>query len=321
MGLLETIKEQNDKQQTTETLERLTSTLPAVELQLIRLTRTVAELLDLVAATDEEQSKRNQRLLASLRLELPSTMPLDEATKNRLTEIEKTLASVAGQLSKSEAVKLPDGSSVRRSELEAFTIAEGIREQLTTMTAASADLATAVTNRGHIRVDMSQLTAHAVNVLDARLAKAVETPLGRIEATLHGFDERVAAIGAEQVARASQELERVADEARDVVRAVHAAERRVEALAAKVTWTTAGRLGLALVPVSAVLLMVGGLTMGAFHALGVGPLLGWAWASFEAADEWWAKSLIAAGALGGIGAMTWVVWKCALRLRDAYHRW
>lgn len=71
------------------------------------------------------------------------------------------------------------------------------------------------------------------------------------------------------------------------MRAVGAAERRVEALAERVTWTAAGRLVLALLPLAAVLLVLGGFTMGVFHALSIGPLLGWAWDSFYAAELWW----------------------------------
>ena len=59
------------------------------------------------------------------------------------------------------------------------------------------------------------------------------------------------------------------------------------------TWTTSGRFCLALVPFAAALIILGGLTMGVFHALGFGPLLGWAWGSLTAASAWWAKTLIA----------------------------
>lgn len=116
-------------------------------------------------------------------------------------------------------------------------------------------------------------------------------------------------------------MERVIDKAASVASAVRAAERRVDALAARVTWTTLGRLCLALVPLAAVLLVIGGLTMGAFHVLGIGPLLGWAWSSFAAAPEGWAKALIAAGALTGVAGFAWLTWFMARKLGGEYSRW
>lgn len=87
------------------------------------------------------------------------------------------------------------------------------------------------------------------------------------------------------------------------------------------TWTTVGRLCLALIPLAAMLLVVGGLTMGIFHALGFGPLLGWAWASFGAASTWWAKALIALVTLGGVAWFTDLAWWLAGQLREEFGSW
>ena len=108
---------------------------------------------------------------------VPIGLPLDAETKKRLNEIEKTLSAVAQQLSSSEVVKLPDGSSVTRADLAAYTMTQKISEELKTTTSASADLAEAVRKRGHVRIDTGKLTEHAVKVLDDRLAEAVEVPV------------------------------------------------------------------------------------------------------------------------------------------------
>ncbi|WP_448759950.1 hypothetical protein [Actinomyces oricola] len=47
-----------------------------------------------------------------------------------------------------------------------------------------------------------------------------------------------------------------------------------------ITWTAVGRFYLALLPLASVLLVVGGITINTVHALGIGPLLRWTWASF-----------------------------------------
>lgn len=196
-----------------------------------------------------------------------------------------------------------------------------IEKQLTRTATASSELADAVRKRGTVRIDTTALTEHAVKVLDGRLAKAVETPVARVEGRLDGFDDRVTALGAQRLADASVEVEKVVGKADEVVRAVNAAERRVDALASRVSWTTVGRLVLALVPLAAVLLVVGGLTMGTFYALGLGPLLGWAWDSFAAAEAWWAKTLIALGTLGGVAAFSAFVWWLAKKIKDEFGRW
>ena len=53
----------------------------------------------------------------------------------------------------------------------------------------------------------------------------------------------------------------------------------------------------------------------------MGPLLGWAWASFAAAQAWWAKALIALGTLSCVAAFAWLVWWISHQLADEYARW
>lgn len=312
MRVLDQIKQADEQQQTTETLEALTSTVRAVEQHLVKLTKTVTDLASFVKVMDEQQDTRLTRLTSQQR-EPVSTQPDDE-TRKRLSEIEKTLASMAETLSASKTVKLPSGESVKQSDLASYSMMLGIRRQIETMSSSADDLAAAVNNRGRIVIDPEKLAAHAVRVLDARLAKAVDARLGELES-------RVASLGAAQATEAAVRAERIIGEAEGVVRAVSAAERRVEALSARVTWTAAGRLGLALLPLAVVMLVLGGLTLGAFHALGIGPLLGWAWDSFAAAELWWQKLFIALGALGGIAGFGWLIWLGARKLADALRGW
>ncbi|MFD1201998.1 hypothetical protein ACFSWE_03930 [Leucobacter albus] len=312
MGALDRLKQADEQQQTTETLEALTSTVHAVEQQLTTLTKTVADLTGFVKVMDEQQDTRLTRL-TSQQPEPVSTQPDDE-TKKRLSEIEKTLASMAETLSASKTVKLPSGESVKQSDLASYSMMQRIERQITTMSSSADELAEAVSKRGRIVIDPDKLAAHAVKVLDARLTKTVD-------ARLDGLEDRVVSLGTAQAAEAAVRAEQVIDEAQGVVRAVGAAERRVEALSARVSWTAAGRLGLALLPLAAVLLVLGGLTMGVFHALGVGPLLGWAWESFALAELWWQKALIALGAFGGIAGFGWLVWLGARKLADVLRGW
>lgn len=320
MGLLETMKQADEQQSSSETSSSSTSRLDAIEQQLSKLTKAVSDLSGYVKVMDEVHTGK-LTALTSQQHEQPSTLPLDGESRNRLTEIEKTLAAVASQLSSSEAVKLPDGSSVRRSDLDAFSMMQRIGETLATTAQNSAELADAVNRRGRVVIDTAKLEQHAVKVLDSRLAKAVEPSVARVEATLADFEQRVALVGAGRTAEASRQVEQVARKANEVMAAVRAAEARVEQLSGRVTWAAVGRLGLALIPLATVMLVIGGLTMGTAYALGFGPLLGWAWSSFTAAQAWWVKALIAVGTLTGVAAFGWVVWRLAQRLGEDFRHW
>lgn len=209
MGLLDTMKQADEQLSTTETLAELTSRLPAVEQQLSKLTKTVADLTAFVRVMDEQQEARLKRLSTSQQHEQPSRPQLDDETRSRIAEIEKTLAAVASQLSSSEAVKLHNESSVRRSDLDAHSMMTRIEKQLATTAQSSAELADAVKKRGRVVIDTTKLEQYAVKVLDARLAKAVEPSIVRFEETLAGFERQAAELGAQRTVAAAQEVERV----------------------------------------------------------------------------------------------------------------
>ena len=96
--------------------------------------------------------------------------------RNRLAEIEKTLAAVASQLSASEAVKLSDGSSVKRSDLDAHSMMTRTGQSVDTMAQSSAELAEAVKKRGRVTIDVDKVNAHFAGQLDSRLQRALDPP-------------------------------------------------------------------------------------------------------------------------------------------------
>ena len=144
-----------------------------------------------------------------------------------------------------------------------------IDKQLATPAPSSAELAEAMKKRGRMLIDTAKLEQHAVKVLDAQLASAVEPSIGQVEQTLAGFERQVAELGAQRTGATAQEVDRV-----------------VAALEGKVVCTAVGRICLALLPLAATLLVLRGLTITIAHALGLGPLLGWVWSSFAAAQVW-----------------------------------
>ena len=182
-----------------------------------------------------------------------------------------------------------------------------INEQTTKTTTALDELKKTVGNGRTVRVDMSKLSEYAVGVLDERLSAAVDERVQRIESTLDGYEQRVADIGAQKVAETAQKVAEVSDKANKVFASLERNERRLEDLEGRIPWTTVGKVAIAVLPLFASLLLVGGLVWGVGSMFGIGPLFGWAWSLFIAASLWWHKVLIAAATLGGAALFIWVV--------------
>ena len=182
-----------------------------------------------------------------------------------------------------------------------------IKEQMTETTTALGELKKTVGNGRTVRVDMSKLSEYAVGVLDERLSVAVEERVQRIESTLDGYEQRVANIGAQKTTEAAQKVDTVIDKANKAVASLERNESRLEALEGRIPWTTVGKVAIAVLPLFASLLLVGGLVWGVMSMSGIGPLFGWAWGAFAAASLWWQKALIAAATLGGAALFIWVV--------------
>lgn len=139
MSALDKLKQE---QQALETSTALMSRLEDVEEQTRELTEAVNKVSGFLKAMDEAQSAELKQLSKSIsqQHEQPSQTQLDDETKSRLSEIEKTLAEVAKQLSASGAVKLSDGTEVRRSDLDAYTMMQNLKSQQETMTTALDEL-------------------------------------------------------------------------------------------------------------------------------------------------------------------------------------
>ncbi len=298
MSALDKLKEQR----ASETSEALMSRLEDVEEQTRQLTNAVNKVSGFLKAMDEAQSAEIKRLSRSIlqQHEQPSQTQLDDETKNRLSEIEKTLSAIAEQLSASGAVKLSDGSTVKRSDLDSYSMMKQLNSDLTKTTSALDELKQVVGNGRTVRVDIDRLSAYTVDVLDQRLSQAVEAPIKRVESTLEGFEHRVASLGTERLSEVHRAVEESLSELNEARRNIEAVERRV-------TFVGISRLALAVLPLFASLLLVGGLVWGLGSMVGIGPLFGWAWGSFMAASLWWQKALIAAATLGGAALFIWVV--------------
>lgn len=102
-------------------------------------------------------------------------------------------------------------------------------------------------------------------------------------------EQRVCKIGVKKVSKAAQRVNVVLDKADELVVEVGCIERRLQILEGKVTRTAVARLSLALLPLAAALLAIGAPVIDVAYAAELGPLLGWAWGSFSAAEAWWPR--------------------------------
>lgn len=307
MSALERIKQE---QQDSEKLASLMSRIDAVEDQSRELTEANNATTEFIKAMDEAQTAAIKQLEESISQQLEQHLQtqLDDETKNRLNEIEKTLADVAKQLSLSGAVKLPDGSTVTQSDVNAFSMMKQINQKMTTLDSTSKELAKEVHEKSRVLDDekakrwLDDVGRWIADKVDDHFDQAVQEPVDGLRSDLEGIREEMSTLGAERLSEVRTELQGLLSEMRGVEEAVKRYERQVN-------FVSVSRIVLALIPLSVALILVGGLVWGVGSMFGIGPLFGWAWASFTAASLWWHKVLIALGALGGAALFVWAVFR------------
>ena len=273
-----------------ETLRVLIATLTS---QSDRIKKVEDSQASLMLALSSKSSTSTDSVNDSLVSEL-------NAFKKTLNKQSATLSALGETVSDKRIVKQSDGSSVSASELQAHSMMKQLNSNLTKTTSALDELKQVVGNGRTVRVDVDRLSEFTVGVLDQRLSQAVEAPIKRVESTLEGFEHRVASLGAERLSEVHRAVEKSLSE-------LNEARRNIEAIERRVTFVGISRLALAVLPLFASLLLVGGLVWGFGSMVGIGPLFGWAWGSFMAASLWWQKALVAAATLGGAALFVWLV--------------
>lgn len=174
------------------------------------------------------------------------------------------------------------------------------------MTTAFEDLAKEVHAKSRVLDDekakrwLDDVGRWIADKVDEHFDQAVQEPVDGLRSDLQGFREEMGALGAERLSEARTDLQGLLSEMRGVEETAKRYERQVN-------FVSVSRIVLALIPLSVALILVGGLVWGVGSMFGIGPLFGWAWASFTAASLWWQKMLIAAATLGGASLFIWAV--------------
>ena len=172
--------------------------------------------------------------------------------------------------------------------------------QMTTLTSTSEKLTAAVRAKSSVKLDAEKVANHMSRQVTEHFDQAVEVPVQGLREDLEGFRSEMSTLGSEKLAELRREVSESISE-------LQRAEQRLESIERRVTFVGVSRLALAVLPLFASLLIVGGLVWGLGSMFGIGPLFGWAWGSFMAASLWWQKALIAAATLGGASLFVWVI--------------
>lgn len=310
MSALDKIKQE---QQDSETLAFLMSRLDAVEAHERELTKSVNAMNGFLKVMDEALTTAIDQVkeLISQQHEQPSQTQLDDETKNRLNEIEKTLAEVAKQLSLSGAVKLSDGSTVTQSDLQAHSMMNQINEKVTALTSTSENLANEVHEKSHVKLDGKVTGQWLAKKVVEHFDQAVQEPVDGLRSDLEGFREEMGTLGAERLSEVRREVDETVSTLNKKVDVMSLKLSQVcqkfEDIERRATFVGASRIVLAVLPLCVALILVGGLVWGFTSMVGIGPLFGWIWASFTAASLWWHKLLIAIGGFGAAAFFVWIV--------------
>jgi len=279
--------------------------------QLNRIEETLRVLIDTLmnqtkrlTAIEKAQSDLTRTLsskpLASVTSELDSLRSDVNEIKKTLNKQSDTLSALGETVSDKRVVKTRDGSSVSTSELQAHSMMKRLSSDLTKTTSALGEPTAQVKAKSHVSLNAEKVAEVMSRQVTQHFNHAVQEPVDDLRNDLQGLREEMSTLGAERLSEVHRAVEESLSE-------LNEARRNIEAIERRVTFVGISRLALAVLPLFASLLLVGGLVWGFGSMVGIGPLFGYAWASFTAASLWWQKMLIALGILGAAVLFVWAV--------------
>lgn len=278
--------------------------LKKIEDLLLAMVESQASLRKGLTSVEQEMITRTNALKSLIQTsetsELDSLTSDVNAIKTTLNEQSKTLSELGKTVSDKRVVKQSDGSEVSASELQAHSMMKQLSSNLTKTTSALGELTAQVKAKSHVSLNAEKVAEVMSRRVTQHFDHAVQEPVDGLRSDLQGLREEMGALGSDKLSEVRTAVEESLSE-------LNEARRNVEAIERRVTFVGISRLALAVLPLFASLLLVGGLVWGVGNMFGIGPLFGWAWASFVAAEMWWAKALIAAATLGGAALFVWLV--------------
>lgn len=281
-----------EKMTTSSTLPSVSSEqLKKIEELLLALVESQKDLGKRLTSVEQEMITRTNALKSSMQtseVSLPDSLTSDvNEIRKTLNKQSETLSTLGETVSDKRVVKTSDGSSVSASELQAHSMMKQLSSDLTKTTSALGELTAQVKAKSHVSLNAEKVAEVMSQRVTQHFDHAVQEPVDGLRSDLQGFRDEMGALGSDKLSEVRTAVEESLSE-------LNEARRNIEAIERRVTFVGISRLALAVLPLFASLLLVGGLVWGVGNLFGIGPLFGWAWASFVAAEMWWAKALIAA---------------------------
>lgn len=262
-----------------------------------------------------EDSQASLMLVLTSKTSTSETSELD-SLRSDVNEIVKTLnkqsetlSALAETVSDKRVVKTSDGSEVSASEIQAHSMMKTLEASQKAMTTSLNELTAQVKAKSHVSLNAEKVAEHMSRRVDEHFQKGVQEPIDGLRSDLQGLREEMSALGSNKLSEVHTAVDESLSELAE-------ARRNIEAIERRVTFVGISRLALAVLPLFAALILVGGLVWGLGNMFGIGPLFGWAWGAFMAASVWWQKVLIAVGTLGGAGLFVWAVLRLARWIYD-----
>lgn len=294
-----------------------TSDLGDVEQQLATLTEHVASLTTFVTELNAT-TLTQQEILESISRQCarPSTALLDETTKTRLSEIEKTLGVIGAQLASSAAVKLPDNTKVTKSDVAAWNMMQTLRAELTTMSSNFERLKASLDARGNVVIDTRAVSQRATEQFAAAVTTATQEALATTRDQFVQTEASITAARERSVDQLHADLEVLMARAESF-------SAKLDQRAQVTTWDQAGRILAALTPFLLVIIVLGGIGQTIASWLGLGVLPDWAWGIVIGRGHHESFTRICAflAILTTLGVLTWATYRLGSWLRDIYRGW
>lgn len=286
-------------------LTSMHSRLQSMQEQQETIAKTVEQLV-----TAQNGSSRAIKELISRAPETSSAAPPSGIAQlqSSVREVGETLKLLSETVSGSQAVELPSGEKVKRSDLDALELTRGTSARVQVLSSSVDQLTKAVRAKAQVSVDADKVAA----VVVGRVAEASEK---RVTALFETQEQRLALLGEQQ---ASQVAAQLAESAA----ALKKAEDRLGRLSGALTWQGVARVALALVPFAIVALVAGQLLGLVSQLLGIGPLAAWAWGIvWDDSVAWHGRALVALATLAVVGGLGWLLHKVSKRLAGVYRGW
>lgn len=249
---------------------------------------------------------------------LESQLSALRTSVEQLSNAQNSTTAAVNTLVTASTIPKDDGSTAHLTELDA---------KLNGLTSAVEDLAAKVVEAADKPIPQppsaTALSSASRSALVTEVTASVaDHLLPRIEAS---HRKAVAAMSAsptvsKAAGRAVEPTRAVTADLRDAVAVM---EKAQETARVAVNWAYAYRMGVLMVPYVVALTILTVFIVPVAEIVGVGPLSRWAWDSFEAADSWGTRSLIALGTLAVVGGLSYAVYrggKALVETYKAYHR-